>query len=108
MKRTIITILTISTLLPASVSAQENQDNGIIDKVKSVFAAPIKIGTYTFRDGAVYTGELKSKKPNGKGKTTFPTGDVYEGEYVKGKRQGTGTYVFTDGEKYEGELFQDQ
>ena len=31
--------------------------------------AQIKIGNYTFKDGGEYTGELKSRKPNGKGKT---------------------------------------
>ena len=66
--------------------------------------AQIKIGNYTFKDGAEYTGELKGKKPHGKGKTVFKSGDVYEGEYVKGKRQGEGTYIFQDGEKYVGAL----
>ena len=54
--------------------------------------AQIKIGNYTFKDGAEYTGELKGKKPNGKGRTVFPSGDIYEGLYVKGKRLGDGTY----------------
>ena len=31
-------------------------------------SAQIKIGNYTFKDGAEYTGELKGKRPNGKGK----------------------------------------
>ena len=34
-------------------------------------SAQIKIGNYTFKDGSEYVGELKGKKPNGKGKTTF-------------------------------------
>ena len=63
--------------------------------MKSTFSSEIKIGTYTFKDnGAVYTGEIKGRKPNGKGKTVFKNGDVYEGEYVKGKREGYGTYMF--------------
>ena len=71
-------------------------------------AQKLKIGTYTFKDGAVYQGDLVGGKPNGSGKTTFQNGDVYEGEYVKGKRQGKGIYTFTDGEKYDGEWLQDQ
>ncbi len=55
--------------------------------------AQIKIGNYKFPDGSEYTGELKSRKPNGKGKTVFKNGDVYEGEYIKAKRQGEGTYT---------------
>ena len=74
----------------------------------SALSAQIKIGTYTFKDGSEYVGELKGKKPNGKGKTVFKSGDTYEGEYVKGKRQGEGTYSFLDGEKYVGQWFQDQ
>ena len=46
--------------------------------------AQIKIGNYTFKDGAEYVGELKGRRPHGKGKTTFKSGDIYEGEYVKG------------------------
>ena len=66
-------------------------------------SAQIKIGNYTFKNGAEYSGELKGRKPNGKGRTVFKSGDIYEGEYIKGKRQGNGTYFFQDGEKYVGE-----
>ena len=74
-------------------------------------AQTLKIGTYEFKDGAQYNGEIRAGKPHGKGKTVFKNGDTYEGEYVKGKRQGHGVYQFTDGEKYEGQrrfLFQKQ
>ena len=71
-------------------------------------AQKMRIGTYTFKDGAIYTGEMMAGRPHGEGKTMFKSGDVYEGHYVKGKRQGKGTYTFTDGEKYEGEWLQDQ
>lgn len=81
---------------------------GFFGKIKDTFSTEIKIGNYTFKDGSVYTGEMKGRKPNGKGKTVFKNGDVYEGEYVKGKREGFGTYIFPDGEKYEGQWFQDQ
>ena len=72
------------------------------------YAQEIKIGNYTFKDGAEYQGELFKGKPYGKGITHFKNGDSYEGEYVKGKRQGYGVYKFPDGEKYEGEWFQEQ
>ena len=58
--------------------------------VSSVCAQQIKIGNYTFKDGAEYSGEMVGNKPNGKGRTVFQNGDVYEGEYVKGKREGYG------------------
>ena len=40
--------------------------------------AQIKIGTHTFKDGSEYVGELKGKRPHGKGKTTFKNGDIYD------------------------------
>ena len=69
--------------------AQENEGKkgGFFGKIKDTFSTEIKIGNYTFKDGSVYTGEMKGRKPNGKGKTVFKNGDVFEGEYVKGKRE---------------------
>ena len=79
------TALILAFLCQGGATAQEKK-SGFFDKVKSTFSSEIKIGTYTFKDnGAVYTGEIKGRKPNGKGKTVFKNGDVYEGEYVKGQ-----------------------
>ena len=39
-------------------------------------SAQIKIGNHTFKDGAEYTGELKGKRPHGKGRTVFKRGDI--------------------------------
>ena len=47
-----------------------------MDKVTGLFSSQIKIGNYTFKDGSVYTGELKHGKPYGKGKTVFKNGDI--------------------------------
>lgn len=44
---------------------------GFFGKIKDTFSTEIKIGNYTFKDGSVYTGEMKGRKPNGKGKTVF-------------------------------------
>lgn len=100
------TALFLLCLSQGTVWAQEKES--FFDKIKNTFSSEIRIGTYTFKDGSVYTGEMKGRKPNGKGKTVFKNGDVYEGEYVKGKREGYGVYVFPDGEKYEGQWYQDQ
>ena len=62
-------------------------------------SAQISLGYYKFKNGAEYTGELKGRRPNGKGKTVYKNGDVYEGEYVKGKREGEGTLTFGDGKR---------
>ena len=42
-------------------------------------SAQLSLGYYQFKDGSEYTGELKGRRPNGKGKTVFRNGDVYEG-----------------------------
>ena len=75
--------------------------SGLLLLPLSLVAQEITIGTYKFRGGAEYQGEIFRGKPYGKGKTIFKNGDVYEGEYVKGKRQGYGVYSFIDGERYE-------
>ena len=83
------TALILAFLCQGGATAQEKK-SGFFDKVKSTFSSEIKIGTYTFKDnGAVYTGEIKGRKPNGKGKTVFKNGDVYEGEYVKASVKAT-------------------
>ena len=56
-------------LSQGNAAAQEK--SGFFDKIKGTFSSEIKIGTYTFKDGSVYTGEIKGRKPNGKGKTVF-------------------------------------
>ena len=58
----------------------------LLASVSTLATAQIKIGNYTFKAGGEYTGELKGRKPNGKGKTIYKNGNTYEGEYIKGKR----------------------
>ena len=102
MRKYLYTTLLLALLAQEGVMAQENEGKkgGFFGKIKDTFSTEIKIGNYTFKDGSVYTGEMKGRKPNGKGKTVFKNGDVFEGEYVKGKREGYGIYMFPDGEKY--------
>ena len=61
---------------------------GLMFATQMSYCQKITVGQYTFKDGAVYNGQLTNGKPNGRGKTVFQTGDTYEGEYLKGKRQG--------------------
>ena len=84
MRRTNIWQAFVLICLCAVTPVQAQQSGGFFGKVKGLFSSEIHIGTYTFKDGSVYTGEIKGRKPNGKGKTVFQNGDVYEGEYVKG------------------------
>ena len=61
------TIILASYLSYTPVQAQDN--GGFFGKITERFSGEVKIGSYTFKDGSVYTGELKSRKPHGKGKT---------------------------------------
>ena len=59
--------------------------------------------TLTFKDGTIYTGEIKNNKISGKGKYFFPTGSTYIGEVLNGYRNGKGIYNTIEGISYEGE-----
>ena len=48
----------------------------------------ISVGSYVFKDGAVYTGDLYNGKPNGIGTTKFPNGDISDGNDFKDNRPG--------------------
>ena len=65
-------------------------------------AQKIVVGSCTLKDGGIYTGELISGKPGGKGKVQYENGDTYEGSFVKGLRQGEGSFTAADGSRYEG------
>lgn len=76
-----------------------NKKNNLMNKYSILLFALLAVGTnsvsaqmslgyYKFKDGAEYTGELKGRRPNGKGRTVFKNGDVYEGEYVRGNARG--------------------
>ena len=67
-----------------------------------------EIVALTLKDGTVYTGHLKGKRPHGYGKAIYKNGDTYEGEFVKGKRHGKGVYRFKDGEWYSGDFYNDR
>ena len=51
-----------------------------------------------------YVGELKDRKPHGKGTYIWKNGTKYEGEWKDGERYGQGRFTFTDGSKYVGEF----
>jgi len=55
------------------------------------------IGTLSFSNGDIYTGEFNYGKPNGKGAFTYGNGDSYSGAVVEGQRHGSGTYTSAAG-----------
>lgn len=61
-------------------------------------------GTFTCKNGIVYTGEWQFDKMHGKGSYIHPSGMKYEGEFIDGKFEGFGVYTWPDGSIYEGEF----
>lgn len=64
------------------------------------------IGTYTYKNGPVYEGEMKDGLPNGYGVITYSKSALglksYEGHVVDGLRDGRGAASSWDGSAYEG------
>ena len=56
----------------------------------------------TYASGAVYEGEMKDGKANGRGKKTFPSGQVHEGEFKDNKLNGQGTMTYANGRRESG------
>lgn len=74
MRKYLYTTLLLALLAQEGVMAQEMKERKAdFSKIKDTFSTEIKIGNYTFKDGSVYTGEMKGRKPNGKGKTVLKT-----------------------------------
>lgn len=64
------------------------------------------IGTYTYKNGPVYEGEMRDGLPNGYGVITYSKSALgmkdYEGHVVDGLRDGRGSSSSWDGGAYEG------
>ena len=75
-------------------------------------------GTFTFRNGNVYTGEVRKVpvpdsnffliKPHGIGKMVSASGETYEGEFKNGLRSGLGVYTKNNGKIYQGQFVDNQ
>ena len=76
-----------------SQGAVAQSEGGFFSKLKGSLSSEVKIGTYTFKDGSVYNGEMKGRKPSGKGKTVFKSGDTTPGETNQIPPQGDGGYT---------------
>ena len=79
-----------------------------------VLEKPLEQGTYTFKTGAKYEGQMRNNIPMGKGVMYYPNGliyegeckdkgDIYEGDFVEGVAEGRGTSIYSNGDRYTGE-----
>ena len=59
-------------------------------------------GTYTFPEGATYTGGFKKDLYHGQGTMTYPDGGIYTGGFKNDLYDGQGTYNFANGDIYTG------
>ena len=55
-----------------------------------------------FPDGSVYKGQIKEKKPHGRGIMTKKNGSSHEGEWVEGFASGYGVARYPNGDVYTG------
>lgn len=63
---------------------------------------------YTFKSGAVYSGEWKGGFRDGFGEQQWPDGARYEGEWRENRAHGKGQFVHVDGDVYDGQWANDK
>jgi hypothetical protein len=64
-------------------------------------------GINHWRNGAVFEGEWKNNRMNGKGTFWHNTGDIYVGEFNNERMHGFGVYIHSNGSRYEGDWVKD-
>lgn len=60
-------------------------------------------GINKWDNGAVYQGQWRNNKTNGKGTFWHVGGDIYIGEFDNDQAHGFGVYIHNNGSRYEGE-----
>jgi hypothetical protein len=58
------------------------------------------IGSFTFKNGDIYTGPFKNDKFYGNGKINYVNGNEFEGFFENSKKNGLGEYKYKDGGSY--------
>ena len=62
------------------------------------------IGSFSYPNGDIYTGEWKQNKQYGQGTYSWATGHKYIGNFKKNNRHGYGKLIFPNGGEYIGEF----
>jgi hypothetical protein len=60
------------------------------------------VGSFTWLNGATYSGEWLNSKPDGQGEMVYSNGEKYTGEFKDGIIHGKGAYSFPDGQRHVG------
>ena len=96
-----------SLLFISGVSqAQSNRPDSTASFFKTIFNFPVKqkdTVSIVLRDGSVYTGQVKRKRPHGSGCVVYVNGDKYTGTFLNGVCHGTGIYENKNGDRFEGD-----
>jgi hypothetical protein len=66
------------------------------------------LGPYEFDNGAVFEGQWKEGKRQGKGKQVWKDGSIYEGYWKNDMANGRGRLIHADGDVYEGDWENDK
>ena len=96
MRKYLYTTLFLTLLAQGGVMAQDNNTSkgGFFGKLKDTFSTEIKIGNYTFKDGSVYTGEMKDANRTEKGKRSLKMGMSTKGNISKENVKATESILF--------------
>ena len=86
-------------IMAAMLSAMDDSVGKIIDELKKH-----GVGSFTWLNGATYSGEWLNSKPDGQGEMVYSNGEKYTGEFKDGIIHGKGTYSFPDGQRHVGEF----
>ena len=54
-------------------------------------------GTFSYKNGDLYTGQFDNDEFNGKGKISFGSLDAYEGDFIDGRLEGLGVMEYKVG-----------
>ena len=84
------------TARPDRATARPQNTSGALRDCSAVYCED-GTGRYTYRDGAVYTGEFEDGQPSGRGQVRYANGDRYEGYWFGNAPDGKGTYTFANG-----------
>ena len=73
-------------------------------KWTNCYGKQITISTDTLKKNAIYIGEFKNGKHDGKGILTFFNGEQYSGDFINGNYHGDGIYIWPEEKIYWGEF----
>ena len=104
----LLLILLITNIYASTLAGYSCDGVGEIKYVNALYTGECKNnkrdgrGRVVFDDGAKYEGDWKADKKEGKGKYTYASGAIYDGYWSNNKKNGIGKYTDLSGNVYVG------